>query len=444
MRRRTLLSAAACAATTAAMLPLSAGSAGAANPAPAAAQASSTTGTLNGDTFVKVPSLSSSSFTGDGPYSVGTYTVNISVTDANGVTYQTPVDVWYPAKAPTSSTAVRASYNVGTWLPPFFQGLVNTPEKVALEQQATYVEDAYQYGKTKTKKGVTTGTPLKTAKGKFPLVLFSHGYSGFRDQSTYLTTHLASWGFVVAAPDQQGRVLTTVLNSYIGVPGPTTDRNADVTELLDTVNLFSSGNGGLAQSITDPTHVIAFGHSAGGSAVERLASYESSGGGSSVLKGFIGMAGADFGGIATLSPPYNTLPTMPGVIVGGDSDKVVTPGGLQTAYNDLTAAKRYVELTGAGHQVFSDLCQIAPGVGGLTVLASAIGIDLAATNLGTLATDGCFSPDTPVTTDWPVIDQLVVGSARQMLGFDTTTAGVANLATDNPTLVGTDTTANLP
>ncbi|MBW2425861.1 MAG: dienelactone hydrolase family protein [Deltaproteobacteria bacterium] len=37
-----------------------------------------------------------------------------------------------------------------------------------------------------------------------PLILFSHGNSGLRRQSTFLTTHLASWGYVVAAPDHVG------------------------------------------------------------------------------------------------------------------------------------------------------------------------------------------------------------------------------------------------
>ena len=40
--------------------------------------------------------------------------------------------------------------------------------------------------------------------GPFPLVVFSHGNSGLRRQSTFLTTHLASWGLVVAAPDHSG------------------------------------------------------------------------------------------------------------------------------------------------------------------------------------------------------------------------------------------------
>lgn len=42
------------------------------------------------------------------------------------------------------------------------------------------------------------------AEGIHPLVIFSHGNSGLRHQSTFLTTHLASWGFVVAAPDHTG------------------------------------------------------------------------------------------------------------------------------------------------------------------------------------------------------------------------------------------------
>lgn len=440
--RRVLLSTAACVTTAiATVVPAAGAVAGAASAAPAALHASSTTGTLNGDTFVKVPNLNSSSFETGGPYSVGTYSLPLTVTDANGVTYTTTVQVWYPAKAVTSATAVKATYNVGTWLPPFLQDTITTPSQIALEQQATYTENAYQYASTKTKKGVLTGKVPKPAKGKFPLVLFSHGYAGFRDQSTYLTTRLASWGFVVAAPDQQQRVLTTVLNGFISTPAPTSDPNADVTELLDTVNLFATGLGGEAQSITDPSNVVAFGHSAGGSTVERLASYESSLGSASILKGFIGMAGAS--DPSSLTGPYSTIPTMPAVIMGGDSDQVVSPSGLQSEYNELTGSKRYVELTGAGHLVFSDLCQIDPGQGGLTALADAIGITLSG-SLQLLATDGCFAPDTTVTTDWPVVDQVLVSSVRQMFGFDTSTAGDANLATDDPSLVDADTTSNLP
>ena len=45
---------------------------------------------------------------------------------------------------------------------------------------------------------------LAPFEGRCPLIVFSHGNSGYRQQSTFLTTHLASWGFVVAAPDHTG------------------------------------------------------------------------------------------------------------------------------------------------------------------------------------------------------------------------------------------------
>ena len=44
-----------------------------------------------------------------------------------------------------------------------------------------------------------------------PLVVFSHGNSGLRRQSTFLTTHLASWGFVVAAPDHTGNTFEEMM-----------------------------------------------------------------------------------------------------------------------------------------------------------------------------------------------------------------------------------------
>lgn len=45
-----------------------------------------------------------------------------------------------------------------------------------------------------------------------PLVAFSHGNSGMRQQSTFLMTHLASWGFVVVAPDHVGNTFADMLS----------------------------------------------------------------------------------------------------------------------------------------------------------------------------------------------------------------------------------------
>jgi hypothetical protein len=50
----------------------------------------------------------------------------------------------------------------------------------------------------------TSGRDTAPARGRFPLVLLAHGSCGFRTNYEYVTEPLASFGFVVAAPDLPG------------------------------------------------------------------------------------------------------------------------------------------------------------------------------------------------------------------------------------------------
>jgi len=100
--------------------------------------------------------------------------------------------------------------------------------------------------------------------------VFSHGYAGFRDQSTFLTARLASWGFVVAAPDHYSRDLTEVLGGPTGATAKTTD----VEDLKATITLMGKQGASAASPFhghVDTSLVGAVGHSAGGAAVEALA-----------------------------------------------------------------------------------------------------------------------------------------------------------------------------
>src|SRR5262245_6636980 len=49
-----------------------------------------------------------------------------------------------------------------------------------------------------------TGRDVAPLPRRFPLVLIAHGFCGSRLYYDYLATHLASWGFVIAAPDFTG------------------------------------------------------------------------------------------------------------------------------------------------------------------------------------------------------------------------------------------------
>jgi hypothetical protein len=99
-----------------------------------------------------------------GPFSVGVVTSEIA--HSENAARRFPIDVWYPAAADVDARAPQADHPFG-------------------RPHAAQVAVA-------------------AAEGPFPLIAFSHGNSGARRQSTFLTTHLASWGFVVVAPDHPG------------------------------------------------------------------------------------------------------------------------------------------------------------------------------------------------------------------------------------------------
>src|SRR4051812_48308152 len=111
-----------------------------------------------------------------GPHAVGVRTVDLSDTARSRYL---PTEVWYPATSAyagqDTSESTMDHYDLLPGFPP-------------LKQSA--VRDA------------------AAAQGHFPVVMFSHGFGGHRRQSTFLCTHLASHGYVVAAMDHTGNTVT--------------------------------------------------------------------------------------------------------------------------------------------------------------------------------------------------------------------------------------------
>lgn len=110
--------------------------------------------------------------------------------------------------------------------------------------------------------------------GRFPLVVFSHGFGGHRRQTTFLCTHLASHGYVVAAPDHVGNTITDMMQAVLevaqGRPLPDTAallhefaaaRPADAIAAID--QLLTGQAGDLAAHI-DESRIGITGHSFGG------------------------------------------------------------------------------------------------------------------------------------------------------------------------------------
>ena len=274
--------------------------------------------------------------------------------------------------------------------------------------------------------GGVRGVPV--APGRYPLVVFSHGYAGFRDQSTFLTAWLASWGFIVAAPDHFSRDLTEVLGGSTGATAKTTD----VQDLEATISLMKTQNASptsVFHGHVDTRLIGAVGHSAGGAAVESLAATDRQ------VKTFIGLAGATVGAFGQAKKgPGSKVPRQPGLLMSGTSDHVVPTASMIRAYGKLRSPKQLILLRGAGHLVFADLCEIGSSQGGLLSIASALHVPVPA-KLVPLASDGCKVPDLAPPLAWPAIRQAVTAQLRHVFGFDASRAGLTGLVAAFPKVV---------
>lgn len=178
-----------------------------------------------------------------GPSAVGVRTLDL--TDAARDHRPLPLEVWYPARDE------HRGGDLGDETKDRYELLPGFP---AVTQDA--VRDA---------------APLP---GSYPLVMFSHGFGGHRRQSTFLCTHLASHGYVVASCDHTGNTLLDVARAAMmarsGEPIADTDeavrefitaRPADVSHAIDRLL------GGVAsdlQPLIDAERVGMMGHSFGG------------------------------------------------------------------------------------------------------------------------------------------------------------------------------------
>lgn len=334
-----------------------------------------------------VPDLGPTSFSEPGPYGVGERTIKLP----SGA----KVEVWYPARKADVKGKPMGTYDLVDWLPPILTTQLPPGTSV------TYPS------------GGVRGVPV--APKKFPLAVFSHGFAGFRTQSSFLTSAMASWGFVVAAPDHESRDLTHVLGLF-----PPGEPNADVKDLRATITLIGekthAKRGWLSRRV-DMTHVGAVGHSAGGRASEQLAVVDRR------VDTFIGLAGASVG---ALDGTATSVPDKPGLLMAGTADGVVPLDKMESAYTAMNGPKRIVLVGEAGHLVFSDICEIGEDDGGILAIAAAVGITVPA-SLVRLATDGCIPPALSPPLAWPAIDQVVIAQLRHVMGFDRSAKGLTGL-----------------
>jgi len=205
------------------------------------------------------------------------------------------------------------------------------------------------------------GVGLAPAVGRFPLVAFSHGNSGMRRQSTFLTTHMASWGLVVVAPDHAGNTFFEMLR--IGSEDERQrvhfdarrNRPRDLETAIETV----LGGGGPWPEV-ETERVGAIGHSYGGWTALKMPAR------SPRVRAVCGLAPASepFVGRKAFEPgelPFRD--DLPALIVAGIDDVLVDLAtSVQPLFDRLVSPRALVGLEGADHFHFCDGVELLHGM----------------------------------------------------------------------------------
>ena len=253
-----------------------------------------------------------------GPYAVGRRTVTMIDPARSGRTLT--VDLVYPADPAVAAGAPGSSY--------VFVPGIDYPSPLAKQD-------------------------VPVAPGRFPVVLYSHGASGTRFISSFLTEALASYGFVVAAPDHLGDAAADrLLGGGVNQAENQRMRPADVSFVLTNVLAADAANP--VGASVDPDRVAVIGHSFGGfTALTAVAGWDTVPA-DPRIKAVVGMAPY------TRDIPDAVLErvNVPTMLIGGTADGI-TPiqPNVERPWNLVPGRPLYnVELERAGHQSFTDVC----------------------------------------------------------------------------------------
>ena len=245
-----------------------------------------------------------------------------------------------------------------------------------------------------------------SVEGPFPLVIFSHGFGGYRQISSFYTTHLASWGFVVAASDHEERGLLAVIEGI--ARSSADDDRGDVQSLLAAII-----DGTVTKEISstvDRNRVAIVGYSAGATTAVAAADLEE-------VDTFIALSGR--------GEPTEVARTKPALIFAEEDDRVVPAFISEQLYERMTGKALFVVIANGGHAALVDLCPAWTGASDLLVrLTPWLGSVTALSN-------GC-GPGYPEAQDvWSVLRHVSVGHLYEVFGVTDVGLALSETATDS-------------
>ncbi|MFZ1991288.1 MAG: hypothetical protein WAW96_16130 [Alphaproteobacteria bacterium] len=177
----------------------------------------------------------------DYPFARGPFPVSVRTIEAHDATRNRsfPVEIWFPAAA-----------------------------RYAGRDLAPETQDSFRAGANQTLRRQSAVRDAAAAPERFPLIVFSHHSGGGRRAATFLHTHLASYGYVVAAMDHS-ELIAPELAFKLGdskeqaaarIDGMISSRVPDIRFLIDHLLDHASGFG----LTLDSDRIGIIGHSFGG------------------------------------------------------------------------------------------------------------------------------------------------------------------------------------
>ncbi|MFH2037975.1 MAG: hypothetical protein ABIJ65_00930, partial [Chloroflexota bacterium] len=117
------------------------------------------------------------------------------------------VQVWYPAE-PLPGDSLAPWMDRADLIGPAISRFLNLP---------AFFLDHLKYAQT----GAYLESPVSNAQTSYPVLLFSHGWNGFRAQNTFQAINFASNGYIVVAIDHTyGAVLTVFPDGSVAYNNP--------------------------------------------------------------------------------------------------------------------------------------------------------------------------------------------------------------------------------
>jgi dienelactone hydrolase len=204
------------------------------------------------------------------------------------------------------------------------------------------------------------------ASDKLPLILFFHGGYAHRRYSTELCTHLASHGYLVAAPDFTGNTLADQLHDGQLKPGEAprlvnatqsaTDRPLDAALVID--RLLEGAAPGLSELI-DPEQIGTCGQSFGGWTTVAFNSKDKRPKASFPIVPPWGKGPSRSETLSALVRLDDWGRDVPTFVLAAELDSAVKIEGVRELYRDLKVSKRLAVLRRSGHMHFGDDAEAA-------------------------------------------------------------------------------------